>query len=163
MRIGCWLIVAIATAAYAGSLSDSQAQGASDRVVASPCSASKVTVTVRELLRFYNAGDVRQAGGLVAQEPAFQWFSAPGPTRASRRLGASSKVRGTLDAYFRERHSHHERLTLTKLEVTNQGQGNFALHLVRAADDFPRRAIEGKGAVSCGAAGSKVIVWSLGG
>ena len=82
---------------------------------------------------------------------------------AARRLGKESMDRSSLRAYVVLRHRHRERLTLRSIETTDHSRGNFRLVLVRRADDYPVRTIEGKGAVDCSGTNPHVIVWSLGG
>jgi hypothetical protein len=123
------------------------------------CSAAETSRTVRSLVVAFDAGDVASVNALVATGPAFKWFSAPGP---DARLGQAAYDRATLGAYVRKRHRHHERLTIRRIGTTNRADGNFALVLERRADDYSRRVIDGKGAVSCAGAAPKVIVWSLG-
>jgi hypothetical protein len=127
------------------------------------CSAELVTSAIRKLVAFANAGMIMAADRLVAPEPIFEWFSAPGATRAARRLGPASKDRATLRAYLRERHRHHERLTLEKVMTGDHALGNFGLILTRRADDYPLRRIDGKGAAVCNSSRAMVFVWSLGG
>ena len=168
-----WLLQAVVVLGLGAALSGLAAAkvDASSRVIGvrkadgygTKCSAALVTSTIRNLVAYANAGMTVAADRLVAPEPLFEWFSAPGATRAARRLGSSSKDRSTLPAYLRERHVHHERLTLEKVMTSDHALGNFGLILTRRADDYPQRRIDGKGAVVCNSNRAKVIVWSLGG
>jgi hypothetical protein len=129
----------------------------------SDCPAALVVSSVRALARSFNAGNATAVDRLVAKEPLFLWFSAPGRTPAARRLGEASKDRTTLGEYVRERHLHHETLSLTQISTRDHAEGNFGLRLTRRADDYPQRTIDGKGAAVCNSSSAKLIVWSLGG
>jgi hypothetical protein len=119
------------------------------------CTPDQVQTLVRKLVVAFNAGNAAAVDRLVAHEPAFQWFSAPGTSPAAQRLGKKAEDRSTLAAYVRLRHRHHERWTNV---VT---QGNLAITLTRQADDYPRSRVRGKGEVVCHGSLAKLIVWSL--
>jgi hypothetical protein len=111
-------------------------------------------------VRAFNQGDTTALNALVAPPGRFQWFSAPGP---DARQGDAAYHRSTLAAYVRKRHRHHEHLTLRRISTGPNANGQFGLLLVRQADDYRRRLIEGKGALDCTSSPFKVMVWSLGG
>jgi len=164
-RIRSLMVIGAVGVAAAAAMVESPRVGASQAAdgYTSDCPAAFVTSTVRALVRSFNSGNVAAVGRLVAEEPLFEWFSAPGRTPAARRLGQAAKDRSTLADYVRERHLHHEVLTLLQISTTDHAEGNFGLRLTRWADDYPRRTIDGKGAAVCNARGAKLIVWSLGG
>jgi hypothetical protein len=118
------------------------------------------TRVVHAVVRAFNRGDTAALNTLVAPAGRFQWFSAPGP---DARLGPAAYRRSTLAAYVRKRHRHHEQLTLRRISTGPNANGNFDMRLVREADDYRRRLIEGKGAVDCTSSPLKLMVWSLGG
>jgi hypothetical protein len=119
------------------------------------CSAGTVAQLVRSLVAAFNAGSAATVDRLVAREPEFQWFSAPGTSAAASRLGKRAEDRSTLRAYIRLRHRHHERWTHVRVE------GNLGLTLTREADDYARSRVRGKGEAVCTGGVARIIVWSL--
>jgi hypothetical protein len=119
------------------------------------CRPGQARAVVRSLVAAFNAGNSAAVDGLVAPEPEFHWFSAPGTSPAAHRLGNKAKDRSTLAAYVRLRHRHHERWANVVI------QGNLAITLTRRADDYARSRVHGKGEVFCHGSVAKLIVWSL--
>jgi hypothetical protein len=126
------------------------------------------TTAHRLVVRFveaYNNGDVRRLDRIFAPEPAFFWYSAPGP---GQRFSPEAEDRASLMPYFAARHAAGDRLRLKRWKDNGR----------RASDDtghfeftFRRRTpgvrggrsydAVGKGAIAC--ARRQIIVTSVGG
>jgi hypothetical protein len=126
------------------------------------------TTAHRLVVRFveaYNKGDVRRLDRIFAPEPAFFWYSAPGP---GQRFSPAAEDRASLMPYFAARHAAGDRLRLKRWQYNGR----------RATDDtghfeftFRRRTpgvrggrsydAVGKGAIAC--ARRQIIVTSVGG
>lgn len=101
----------------------------------------------------YNSGDVQSAVGFFSQ-PKFVWYSD-----SDRRIGESAGDRGSLEGYFRERHSEGDRfVNLVVLSAEYESERHlihFSGRLERPSGDFPF-----KGAMGCD--GALFEVWSIG-
>jgi hypothetical protein len=118
------------------------------------CSLADREKLVGSLVAAFNAGNDRAVDRIVAQEPAFEWFSATGRSPDARRLGAEAYDRSTLRAYVRQRHRHHERWT-------NVVSGSQPLTLTREADDHRLSRGEAKMDTLCADGRPRIIVWSM--
>ena len=122
------------------------------------CTARPV---VERFVAAMNAGDLETLAVVFAPEgEGWVWYFVNDP--AGQRLGAASRRRDTLRAYFAARSRQREQLTL--LAFRESGDGNFTFVLLRRADDLRGgRAVrrQGKGWVSCRT--GKLGVWGLGG
>ena len=121
------------------------------------CSLEQKVALVRALSTAFNAGNDLAVHRLVAAEPAFQWFSAPGSSRDARRLGPEAYDRSTLREYVRQRHRHRERWT----NVEFGGELRLPLTLTREADDYRRSRVRGKVDAICTGRSARIIAWSL--
>ena len=143
---------AVAFASWLGAATSTDAHAAPS------CAARPV---VDDFLAALNGGDLQRLDELFAGEgEGWVWYFVN--DRAGRRLGAVSKRRDTLGAYFAARIRRHEELELLRFE--DSGNGNFTFVLRRRADDLrPGTPVQrvGKGWVSCRT--GKLGVWGLGG
>jgi hypothetical protein len=121
------------------------------------CPLADRDALVGSLVAAFNAGNDVAVDRIVAQEPAFEWFSATGRTPDSRRLGAEAYDRSTLRAYVRQRHRHRERWTNVDVGWRSSGP----LMLTREADDHRRSRTEAKMDTLCAGGRPRIIVWSM--
>lgn len=154
MRFGLSLAAATLVLALCGGA----ATAGSHRVAAETCDVRPVLETFFAALR---AGDSAAVEQLFAQKgEGWRWYSVS--DRDGQRLGAASKRRTSLEAYFASRIQQREELR--PVWIRDGGNGNFGLLLERRADDLrggrPVPRI-GKGWVACTT--GKIGVWSLGG
>jgi hypothetical protein len=161
-RIFAARLAAAGAAAACAAVSVAASQGALAGEAAGPgaarltynCTQEQVDQLVVSFIAAWNAGRAVAVDRLFAPEPAFQWLSMRGP---GDRLGKKAKDRSTIRAFVRQRHRHHDRITLL------HEQGNFQLLVRRWADDYhARNEIRGKGEANCPAGKApKLTVWSL--
>lgn len=149
---GFAVATAVAGASWLG------AAAGTDAHAAQSCAARPV---VNAFIAAFTAGDLARLEDLFATESeGWVWYFVNDP--AGQRLGAASRLRGTLDRYFAERIKQHEELRLLRFE--DSGNGNFTFVVRRRADDLrggtPVRRV-GKGWVSC--SDGTIGVWGLGG
>jgi ketosteroid isomerase-like protein len=152
-----WLTVAgtavpILLVAWQGVLGDTSA--------GSSCSPREVRQVVERFVDAFNRGDIAQLDQLVSDQQ-FDWYATDAP---GQRFNAEADDRSTLMAYFAARHSQHEHLVLSSVEVTftTPGQSGFWFVLTRSADDgLPPTAYNGKGEVQCATRPSSVTVWAM--
>ncbi len=131
----------VSTPGGATSSSASQSQACAD--------SASVRGIVERFVEAFNAGHAPDLERMWAQpDEAFVWFAANGP---HGRVGDDANNRGTLTAYFTERHRHGEQLRLLSFEFHGVGgaYGNFEYRLDRRADDVTPQEYVGKGAVVC--------------
>ncbi len=114
-----------------------------------------------DFVRAYNQGATAVLDQIWAREPAFRWYSVGG---TAERLDHEN--RGTLIAYFHQRHEQDDRFRDVELKVSRtrgwHGGWDLVYRLRRTSDDpiFIRSGdFEGKGAISrrC-----RLFVWSMG-
>lgn len=127
------------------------------------CRPQSVARLVLDFFGAFNRGDDGKLSRLLAQEPAFQWYSAPGPDGKVVAKYRSSAAR----AYFAQRHRHGERLELVMIDVSYERErdiGHVSYVITRQANDLEPKGepglVVGKGAIDCGS--GTVAVWSLG-
>jgi len=152
-------LAAAATAAAAVVVVLPSAPAASRMRIGAGCSGPSTIRVTRALASAFTRGDTRAVNRLVAQSPAFQFFSAPGP---NARIGAAARRRSTLLTYVRLRHRQHERLTLLDVNASGNPAGTFRLIVVRQANDYKRRVVRGQGRAICVGSNAKIVAWSLG-
>lgn len=130
--------------------------------VRNDCSRARVEQLVRGVLGAFNRGDVRTFDSLVADEPAFQWFSVSGAP--GRRIRAAAFDRTSLLRYVSSRHRRGERQRLFRFRFNGRGavHAHFDFSVVRTARDHPAERVVGKGAIDCTLRPPRVAVWSLG-
>jgi hypothetical protein len=126
------------------------------------CARVGVEQLVRAVIGAFNRGDVVTFDRLVAEEPAFQWFSVSGAP--GRRVRAAAFDRTTLLRYVVSRHRRGERQRLFRFRFTGRGavHAHFDFSVVRTARDHPAERVTGKGAVDCTLVAPSIAVWSLG-
>jgi hypothetical protein len=126
------------------------------------CTRTGVETIVRGVLRAFNRGDVPTFMGLIAEEPAFNWFSVGG--EPGRRIRSAAFNRASLPRYVSVRHRQRERQQLVLFDFNGRsaGYGHFAFSVIRSARDHPAERVSGKGAVDCSFQPALVAVWSLG-
>jgi hypothetical protein len=138
---------------------------AADESVASqdPCSRSEVNELVRGVLVAFNRGDTLTFNSLVAQRPAFKWFSVSG--QPGRRIRTAAFDRAGLPRYVLSRHRQGEQQRLTRFSFNGRRgvHAHFDFTVIRSARDHPAKRVTGKGAVDCTLTPPRVAVWSLGG
>lgn len=127
------------------------------------CRPQSVARLVLHFFGAFNRGDDGELSRLLAPEPAFQWYSAPGPDGKVVAKYRPSAAR----AYFAQRHRHDERLQLIMIDVSYEKErdtGHVSYVITRQADDLEPRdepgLVVGKGAIDCGS--GTVAVWSMG-
>jgi hypothetical protein len=118
---------------------------------------------IESFVRSFNSGDAQQLDSLVAESGrGFGWYSTDAP---GERINDEARDRGTLLAYFADRHNHHERLELRSFQFNGtspNGRGNFQFKLTRSSDDgLSSTPYGGKGAVDCDRTPFAVVVWSM--
>lgn len=128
-----------------------------------PCSRDSARSALRSFIDAFNGGSFEKLDALFAQEPDFQWYSAPAP---GQRLGADAKRRGTLIPYFRSRHAAGDRFRLRTFDWNGRSAhwSNFGFLALRSkpqTDGWIRS--ESKGAAICGGGRPNLITISLGG
>lgn len=128
-----------------------------------PCRPHSVARLVLDFFRAFNRGDDGELARLLAPEPAFQWYSAPGPGGRVVAKYRPSAAR----AYFAQRHRHGERLNLVMIDVDYERErdvGHVSYVITRQANDLEPIGepglVVGKGAIDCGS--RTVAVWSMG-
>jgi hypothetical protein len=127
----------------------------------SHCGPKAIRSTLVSFTAALNGGDLDALDELFAEKPDFQWYSTDG------RIGAASKRRDTLIAYFRRRHARGERLRLASFRFTGNSPhyGNFEMSMgrrvpgVAGGDWLP---VPGKGAAICHGGQTRLIVMSFG-
>ena len=130
-----------------------------------PCSREATRGAVRSFFATFDAGDLGRLDALFAAEPAFQWYSTPGP---GERLGPASQRRDTLIPYLRRRHAKGDRLRLRAFHWTGRSPhwSNFWWEARRSTPALRGghwfRA-DGKGAAVCDSGGAQLIVFTFGG
>ena len=117
---------------------------------------------MRGVLTAFNRGDVRAFNKLIAQRPAFKWFSVGG--QPGQRIQSAAFDRAGLPRYVLARHRQGERQQLVTFDFNGRsgGYAHFAFSVVRSARDHPPEHVVGKGAVACSLRPPRVAVWSLG-
>jgi len=128
-----------------------------------PCDRDSTRSALRSFIGAFNGGSFEQLDALFAQEPHFQWYSAPAP---GQRLGADARRRDTLVPYFRRRHAAGDRLRLRTFDWNGKSAhwSNFGFVALRSkpqADGWIRS--ESKGAAICDGGRPTLITISLGG
>jgi hypothetical protein len=126
------------------------------------CSRGDVEVLVRRVLSAFNRGDVAAFNRLIAQRPAFKWFSVGG--EPGRRIQSAAFDRAGLPRYVTARHRQRERQQLMTFGYNGRsgGYAHFDFSVIRSARDHPSERVVGKGAVACSLRPARVAVWSLG-
>lgn len=116
------------------------------------CDVTALRSTLADFVHAYNRGDARRLDRLFSRQ-GFRWYVATGPSRDLRK---AKQNRGTLLAYFRERHRRGDRLALGSYRFNGYDRerdlGHFQLDGRRRADDFRDGrwfAMVGKGALDC--------------
>jgi hypothetical protein len=136
-----------------------------DRVVASGsgCARGEVGQLVRDVLGAFNRGDTVTFNVLIAQRPAFKWFSVSGSP--GRRIRSAAFDRAGLPRYMLTRHRRGERQRLVRFSFNGRrgAHAHFDFSVIRSARDHPPKRVTGKGAVDCTLEPPRVAVWSLGG
>lgn len=130
----------------------------------SPCTRGQTHAAFNSFFRDFNRGRFAALDSLFADEPAFQWYSAPAP---GRRLNRAAMRRRTLIPYFRRRHQRHEEFRLLAFNFVGNSRhwSNFWFEGLRSADGFNHgrwRGMTGKGAAICDQGRARFIVLSLG-
>jgi hypothetical protein len=125
------------------------------------CGTTAHRLVVR-YIEAYNKGDVRRLDRIFAPEPAFQWYSAPGP---DQRFSPAAEDRAGLIPYFAARHRTGDRLRLKRFKYNGRratdDTGHFEMTLRRRTAKGARwRDSASKGAIVC--ARKQIIVTSLG-
>ena len=127
------------------------------------CRPQSVARLVLDFFGAFNRGDDRELSRLLAPEPAFQWYSAPGPDGKVDATYRPSAAR----TYLAERHRHGERLQLVMIDVSYEKErdiGHVSYVITRQANDLEPIGdpglVVGKGAIDCGS--GTVAVWSMG-
>ena len=127
------------------------------------CRPRSVARLVLDFFGAFNRGDGSELARMLAPEPTFQWYSAPGP---DGRVVARYR-RSTALAYLAQRHRHGERLDLVMIDVGYEKEryiGHVSYVITRQANDLvpigEPGLVVGKGAIDCGS--STVAVWSMG-
>jgi len=128
-----------------------------------------VVAVKRILTRFvdaYRRGDTARLDSLFSRK-AFHWYATSGP--GVREL-PEARRRGTLLAYFRERHRQNDRIILRSYRFTGYERerrlGHFSLAGRRRADDFRSGGwfrFVGKGALDCSQSRASIAVMFIGG
>lgn len=134
---------------------------ASDQTLVEDCGAVDIEDVVRSMFESYGDGDVAAAVAWFAEEPAFEWFSAP----PDRQEGAEWDPydRSSLESYFAFKHAGGERIQVDGVTFNGVrgGYGNFSMQLTRlAAERGEIGPFFGKGAIDC--AVGLIAVMSLG-
>lgn len=113
-----------------------------------------VAKLIADFLDAFNRGDQRQLDASFGSE--FMWYSAG---------NFVSYTKAGLLPYFALRHTHHDQLQLTKIDVHGpswHGGVDIAYELARRSDDVnggARQSVDGKGAVNCQT--RRIFVWSM--
>jgi hypothetical protein len=130
---------------------------------AGDCSRTGVEALVRGVLGAFNRGDLLMFDSLVAERPAFKWFSVSGTP--GRRIRSAAFDRNSLPRYVSSRHRRGERQRLVRFSFNGRGavHAHFDFSVVRSARDHPSKRVTGKGAVDCTLTPPRIAVWSLGG
>lgn len=127
------------------------------------CSRAGVEALVRGVLGAFNRGDTLTFNSLIAQRPAFKWFSVSGAP--GRRVRSAAFDRAGLPRYVSSRHRRGERQRLVRFSFNGRSvvHAHFDFSVVRSARDHPPKRVTGKGAVDCTLTPPRIAVWSLGG
>jgi hypothetical protein len=151
------LVAAIALGVGAGALT-----APAEATAGGDCSRAGVEELVRGVLGAFNRGDVRTFDRLVAEKPAFKWFSVSGSP--GRRIRSAAFDRATLPRYVSSRHRRGERQRLFRFRFNGRSavHAHFDFSVVRSARDHRAKRVTGKGAVDCTLTPPRVAVWSLG-
>jgi hypothetical protein len=153
------LVSALVVGAVGGTLAPA------DRTVASGggCARGDVALLVRDVLGAFNRGDAVTFNALIAQRPAFKWFSVSGSP--GRRVRSAAFDRAGLPRYVLTRHRRGERQRLVRFSFNGRRgtHAHFDFSVIRSARDHPPKRVTGKGAVDCTLEPPRVAVWSLGG
>lgn len=127
------------------------------------CRPRSVARLVLDFFGAFNRGDDGKLSRLLAPEPAFQWYSAPGP---DGKVDATYRPSATR-TYLAQRHRHGERLQLVMIDVSYEKKrhiGHVSYVITRQANDLEPKGepglVVGKGAIDCGS--GTVAVWSMG-
>jgi hypothetical protein len=126
------------------------------------CSRGEVKALVRAVLIAFNRGDAFTFNGLIAQRPAFKWFSVGGAP--GRRIRSAAFDRAGLSRYVLSRHRQGERQRLVRFRFNGKGavHAHFDFSVIRSARDHRAERVTGKGAVDCTLRPPRIAVWSLG-
>jgi hypothetical protein len=153
---------ALIACAALGAVVSAMANPAGGQTARNDCSRAGVEELVRGVMGAFNRGDVLAFDRLVAEEPAFQWFSVSGAP--GRRIRAAAFDRTTLLRYVSSRHRRGERQRLFRFRFNGRGavHAHFDFSVVRSASDHPAERVTGKGAVDCTLRAPSIAVWSLG-
>lgn len=130
---------------------------------ASPCDREATRGALRAYFTAFDAGDFARLEALFAAEPAFQWYSTPGP---GARLGAAAKRRDTLLPYLRRRHAKGDRLELSAFHWTGNA-AHWSNFWFEGRKRTPAVAggwfrADGKGAAVCESGAARIIVLTFG-
>jgi len=130
------------------------------------CDVAALRRTLTSFIRAYNSGYTRRLDRLFSREQ-FVWYSAIGP---SRNMRGSKQNRATLIPYFRERHSHADRMRLVRYRFNGYDRarnlGHFELRGKRRADDMQDGRwlrMTAKGALDCAKPPVTIAVMMVGG
>lgn len=125
------------------------------------CTTGEVHSLVTGFIEAFNTGDEQALQRLFAQAgQGFFWYSTDSP---GQRFNQAADDRGSLMAYFAQRHAAHESLHLSSFKFNGNSalMGEFEYTLTRTADDLPATPYDGKGSAMCAAYPRTIGVWSM--
>jgi hypothetical protein len=157
------LIGMLVVAAVCAAIAPAQRARESEAAVAKgACSSGEVKILVGAVLGAFNRGDTLTFNSLIAQRPAFKWFSVGGAP--GRRIRAAAFDRAGLPRYVLSRHRQGERQRLVRFRFNGRGavHAHFDFSVIRSARDHPAERVTGKGAIDCTLQPPRIAVWSLG-
>jgi hypothetical protein len=130
------------------------------------CDVVAVKRVLTSFVNAYNRGDTARLDALFSRK-GFHWYASSGP---GVRALPEARRRGTLVAYFRERHRHNDRMILGSFRFNSYEKerqlAHFALEGKRRADDFRSGewfGFGGKGALDCSQSRASIAVMFIGG
>jgi hypothetical protein len=152
----------IGPVAFAAIVAMLQAAPAGGVAATGVCSRGEVRILVGAVLSAFNRGDTLTFNSLIAQRPAFKWFSVSGAP--GRRIRAAAFDRAGLPHYVLSRHRQGERQRLVRFRFNGRGavHAHFDFSVIRSARDHPAEGVTGKGSIDCTLRPPRVAVWSLG-
>lgn len=170
--MGSLLAIVAAATALLGATRDAEVVITRDALrLPAGCSVSETTALVTGFLDAFNRGDSTELDRFFApagEAPTdFKWYSS-GEEMPGWRRHHAVRDRGSLLAYFGERHARRETIQLVSIDI-GAGRGReigIGYVLIRRADDLPEglggplRIAHGKGAIDCSR--GLIYVWSMG-